>query len=204
MVVTSILLGTRETPRFVSKEFYDAVQFTTVVNQFDCTMHPDTIRYFVPLHCVVERSEVPFEEYIVELNDADSIPRCRRRSTLQKDVYKLKQPSNTFDRMEVLTQNTSGMYFLLLPNAAYYHTEIWTDWNTSHVMYNGVVWDIHFRKVFVDPHSCREAVWFTNRPRFQIQLETRQDFRHHSAELKKAVLAILPRAFKWPITSGVL
>lgn len=202
MVVTTITLGTRETPRFVSREFFDAVQFTTCVNQFDCTMHPQTIRYFVPLHHVVERSAVPFQEYVIELDDAQRIPMCRRRTTLQKETYKLRQPSRMFDRMEISTDLTSGLYFLLLPNAAYYHTEIWTDWNTSHVMYNGVVWDVHFRKVYVDPHSSPESVWFTNKPRYQICLQVRQDFRHHSAALKRAVLAILPRAFKWPIASG--
>jgi hypothetical protein len=204
MVVTTVTLGTRETPRFVSKEFYDSVQFNTVIYQFDCTLHPDTIRYFVPPHQVVERSAVPFQDYIIQLDDSQRIPCCHRRTIVQRDVYKLKQPSNMFDRMEIVTENTSGMYFLLVPNAAFYHTEIFTEWNTSHVMCGGVVWDIHFRKVFVDPHSSREAVWFTNKPRHQIQLSTRQDYRNRSCQLKKDIIAILPRAFKWPIASGSL
>lgn len=204
MVVTTITLGSRETPRFVSPEFFDAVQFTTVINQFDCTMHPNTIRYHVPLHHVVERSDNPYQDYVIELDDAQRIPACRRSTLLERDVYKLKQPSRMFDRMEIRTENRSSMYFLLLPNASYYHTEVWTEWNTSHVMYDGVTWDVHFRRVFVDPHSCRESVWFTNKPRYQIQLQVRQDFRNRSSQLKKAVLAILPRAFKWPITSGNL
>lgn len=202
VICTRVVLGTRETPRFVSKSFFDAVQFTTCVNQFDCTLHPETIRYYIPYSSVVERIYHPCEEYTIQIDDAHRSPRCRRRNVLSSNVYKLKQASRVFDRMHITTEDIISSYFLLLPDAKFYHTEIWKEWNTSHVLYDGVVWDIHFRTVYVDPHTSKESVWFVNRPRYQIEISVNMDLRHDPRTLKKSILAILPRAFKWPIESG--
>lgn len=199
---TSIILGTRETPNFISKEMYDCIKCCAAINSFDVTFDPNTIRYYVPYHNVIERAFPAFQEYMIDINDAEAKPRCVRRNLLEKTVFKLKQPSNTFDRIEIQTEEIESQYFLLLPNATYYHTVIWTDQSTSHIVYDGHIFRIHFRRVFLDPHSNSTGLWFTGKPRFQVVVESNHDFRRRPNYLKKAMIAILPRAFKWDTASG--
>lgn len=203
VISTKVVLGTRETPHFVTEAFYNAMKLVCATNAFDLMFQPQTIRYFVPLHGVIERSfSVPFQEYIVDLNDASPTPACTRRNVLTKMVYKMKMPSRAFDRMEILTEETENQYFLMLPNAAYYHTEIWTDQCVYYILYENHTFCVNFRRVFVDPHSNLTHVWFNGKPQFQIEISCQEDFRDNHRYLKRALLAILPRAFKWDMASG--
>lgn len=202
MIRTRVTLGTRDTPHFVPFDFFDAMKLVTATNSFDVVFQPDTIRYFVPAHNVIERLYPEFQEYIVELNDAYYQPICVRRNTLEKLVFKMKTPSQAFDRMEILTEETEHHYFLLLPNASYYHTVIWKDRVIYYVMYEDRTFCVKFRSVFVDPHSNRTHVWFNGKPQYQIEISCEADFRGNLRYLKRVLMAILPRAFKWDTASG--
>jgi hypothetical protein len=202
VIKTSMTLGTRETPKFVPFEFFDCVKMACAINQFDFALHPNTIRYYVPAHQVVERLFSPFQEYVIEIDDASTKPTCIRRTSMHKELLKLHYPNSTFDRVDISYEEQIFKYFLLLPNAGYYHTEIWTDWNTSHVLFENNVWSVHFRTVYCDPHDTQHSVWFAGKPKYQIQLECRQDFQDDEIGLKRALAAILPRAFKWFTPSG--
>lgn len=203
VIRTSVTLGTRETPNFITEEFYDAMKLVCATNSFDLMFQPQTIRYFVPAHSVIERAfPIPFQEYFIDLNDSSHTPICTRRNVLDKTVYKMKMPSRVFDRMEITTEQREHQYFLMLPNAAYYHTEIWTDRCMYFVLYDAFTFCVHFRRVFVDPHSNLTHVWFNGKPQFQVQITCEEDFRENPRFLKRALLAILPRAFKWDTASG--
>lgn len=202
VIRTRVTLGTRETPRFVTEEFFDAMKLVAATNSFDCVFHPDTIRYFVPPHSVIERLYPEFQEYIVDLNDAYYLPICTRRNTLERMVFKMKTPTRAFDRMEITTEETEHNYFLLLPNASYYHTAIWKDRCTYYVLYDDRTYLIEFRAVFVDPHSNRTHVWFNGKFQYQIEIRCEEDYRGNLRYLKRALMAILPRAFKWDTASG--
>jgi hypothetical protein len=202
VITTTLTLGTRETPKFVPYEFFDCVKMACAINQFTRTCHPDTIRYFVPAHQVVERLYEPFQEYVIEVDDATCKPSCLRRQTLRKDVMKLHYPSSVFDRVDIRHEERIRNYFLLLPTAGYYHTEIWRNWDTSHILYDGNVWTVHFREVYSDPHDTNHSVWFSGKPKWQVELECTTDFRNNMTGLKQALVAILPRAFKWHTPSG--
>lgn len=203
VIRTSVTLGTRETPHFVTEAFYDAMKLVCATNSFDLMFQPDSIRYFVPAHSVIERTfSAPFQEYFIDLNDACPSPICTRRNVLEKNVYKMKMPSRVFDRMEIVTEYTEHQYFLMLPNAAYYHTEIWSDQVVYYVLYEEYTFCVRFRRVFVDPHSNLTHVWFNGKPQFQIEITCQEDFRENTRYLKRALLAILPRAFKWDMASG--
>lgn len=202
MTRTTITLGTRETPGFVNFDFFDAMKLVTATNSYDVMFQPDTIRYFVPAHNVIERLYPEFQEYVVDLNDAYYQPICTRRNVLEKLVFKMKIPSRAFDRMEIVTEETEHEYFLLLPNSAYYHTVIWTDRSTYFVIYDNRTFCVHFRRVYVDPHSNLTHLWFSGKPQYQIQISCQEDFRGNLKYLKRAMMAILPRAFKWDTASG--
>ena len=202
VIFTKVTLGTRTTPQFISKEFYDCVMATCAINQYDHTFHPETIRYFVPFHQVVERLFQPCQQYIVELNDAERIPLCTRSNVIQKKTMTFHQPSHVFDFMKIEYEDIITSYFLLLPNATYYNTEIWTDCSTSHILYNGMQWDVHFRQVFTDPFNTAYTIWMSGRPKYQVQICVNADYRNRDKELKEALIAILPRAFKWHAASG--
>lgn len=197
-LLTRVVLGTRETPSFVSKDFYNLMQTLVASYATDTFLHPTTIRYYVPAHFVVERWWYNFDRYEIDLDDAHLVPRCRRRKVLNRLVYKHHVPMHAFDRMLVTTERcVNDDYYLLVPNASYYHTTIFKDWNESHVYYNGFLWNIHFRNVFVDPHETSSSTWFFSTPRYQIELTTAQDFSENNNQLKDALLQILPRAFRW-------
>lgn len=196
VIKTIVTLGTRETPNFVSYEFYDAVKFVCAVNAYDVTFLPNTIRYFVPPHQVIERTYQQCQEYVVDLDDANLQPRCERRNTLKSVTWKHKTPNAVFDRMKVKTVETHSDYFLMLPNASFYHTEIFTDISVSHLLYQGVVFTVHFRRVFTDPHDTSHSIWFYGSPKYQIEIQCGMDFRSNTKFLYQALTHILPRAFK--------
>lgn len=201
-VLTRVVLGTRETPSYVSADFYDLMQTLVASYALDTYLHPTTIRYYVPTHFVVERWWDDFDKYEMDLDDTYLVPRCRRRKVLNRLVYKHHVPMHAFDRMTVTTERCiDDSYYLLVPNALYYHTTIFREWNESHIYYNGMLWNVHFRHVYVDPHEKSSSTWFYGTPRFQIELTSSQDFSNNRNGLKEALLQILPRAFRWDSTT---
>jgi len=202
VIRTRITLGTRDTPRFVSESFFNAMQTLCQTLQYDVSFYPTTITYQVPSHMVVERIprtqvQHPIDRYDIALDDTTGVPRCKRTSILGKNTFKRKIPGNGFDRIEWVTEGVTFSYYLLTPNAMFIAAEIYTDWYKYHILYRNVTWYVHFRKVYVDPYDITETVWFYGSPKFQIELIAEEDFRGKHRELKAALTAILPRAFRW-------
>ena len=196
VTTTSIVLGTRDTPGFVSYEFFDAVKFLAAINAVDVTFSPNKIRYYVPPYSVIERSQHPYQEYIIDLDDAHLIPTCTRRNKIGREVWKHKTPNSVFDRMTICTYEWQPHYFLLLPKATYYHTCIFTDQSTSHIVFSGIEFQIRFSRVYVDPHDTAHSVWFSGTPKYRIEITCNQDFRQNMTFLRRAIASMLPRAFK--------
>lgn len=197
VVRTRIVLGSRETPRFVPKDFFDALQGLTHLYQYEQRLYPTTIAYKIPTHMVVERRHSNMDQYEIHLNDSLGVPECHRYKNINRQVFKRRRPGPSFDRFRWITEEHYRSYFLLVPNAMYYNAEVYTEWSCSWVVYNNITWYIHFRKVFVDPHDASSTVWFHGSPKYSVELITLQDFRGREEDLKRAVLAILPRAFRW-------
>lgn len=197
MIRTRIVLGSRETPDFVPKDFFDAMQAVTTMYQIDFKLMPTTIRYYIPKHMIVERNFYHIDRYSIELDDATHTPYCNRVQYLRKHTFKRRIPGHTFDRFKWTTEQYYDDYYLLTPNAMYYNIEIFQEWSVSYVLYHNVLWQVHFRQVSVDPHDTSQVIWFHSKPKYQIELICYEDFRGRERELKKAVLAILPRAFRW-------
>lgn len=196
VIKTIVTLGTRETPNFVSYEFFDAVKFVCAVNAFDVSFMPNTIRYFVPAHQVIERAYPQCQEYIINVDDANLQPTCERRNTLKHMKWKNKTPNAVFDRLKVKTIEVHDEYFLVLPNTGFYHTEIVTDVSISHLLFQGVVFKVFFRRVFTDPHDTQQSIWFYGTPKYQVEVQCQQDLRNNIGFLHQALTHILPRAFK--------
>lgn len=196
MLRTRVLLGSRASHKFVSKEFYDAMHFITAQYQHDFTLRPTTIEYKVPAHMVVERQEV-YPHYAIQVCDSVEIPLCHKSKILEADTYMHRQPKLNFDRFRVITELYSDDYYLLVPHAQYYDTCIYKDWTVRHLIYDDVVWHIHFKQVFVDPHDTRQTIWFFSEPKYQIELIAYTDFRGEDvSKLKKAIMQFLPRSFR--------
>lgn len=192
---TRIVLGTRETPGYVSREFFEAMHFVIAEYQYDFTLHPTTIEYKIPHFMVVERDEI-FSQYSVSVCDSVSVPMCSKRKTLVADTYMHKSPKSNFDRFRVYTEQYSDNYYLLVPHAQYFDTCIHKDWTTRHVIYDSLNWDIHFQQVYVDPHDTRSTIWFFSHPKYQIEMICYHDFRDQPSRLKEAIMSMLPRSFR--------
>lgn len=170
----------------------------TAAFAFQSRLFPTTITYHIPHHMVVERNFSHIDDYDIRLDDTTGIPRCRRIRKLGSSSYKRKTPCNAFDRFCWITEEVYTNYFLLTPDSMFFNTEIFTDWNSYSVIYNNVIWEVHFRKVYVDPYDTTQTIWFHGQPRYQVELLCHsEDFRNRESELKKAVLSIIPRAFRW-------
>lgn len=203
VITTSVVLGTRETPGYVSYEVFDAIKFMCAINSVDVTFKPNTIRYFVPFHSVVERGFPPFQEYMIDVDDAYLVPGCTRRNRLHCEVWKHKTPNPLFDRLTINTYETESPYFLVLPNATYYHTAIYTDQSTSHLVYSGMDFKVNFSLVYVDPHDTDHTIWFSGKPKYRVEITSNQDFRgNRRALLRRAITTMLPRAFKLDTVFG--
>jgi hypothetical protein len=195
MLRTRVVLGSRETHKFVSKEFYDAMHMVAAAYQMDFTLRPTTIEYKIPPQMVVEREEVyPF--YGIQVCDSVDIPICHKYKILEADTYLRRQPKLNFDRFRIMTELFSNDYYLLVPHAQYYDTCIIKDWTIRHINYDDVMWEIHFKQVYVDPHDSRHTIWFFSQPKYQIELISYHDYRQDVASLKKAILHMLPRSFR--------
>lgn len=194
---TRVVLGTRETPKFVSKEFYDMMELFTSIYQYDFRLRPTTIRYAIPGHMVVERSWNECKNYEIDIDDALWVPICHRRHQLESKVYKTTEPKRDYDRFQVITEEYSSAYYLLTPNAQFYDTAIFTDWSTKYILHNNIMWRVEMRKVNVDPHNTNHSIWFFCKPRYQVELCCMHDFREKKDELLSAIRAFLPRNYRW-------
>lgn len=197
VVRTRVILGCRETPRFVSESFFDAVKCLSRAYQFEDRMFPTSINYHIPNHMVVERLYSNIDFYDILLDDTVGVPRCRRTRTIYKKVYKRNVVSNSFDRFQVHIEDHKTGYYLMTPDVMFHAVEIFTDWSCSSILINGVVWYVHFRKVFVDPYDTSNTIWFHTKPKFQIEIVSHQNMTGRDQELKRVIASLIPRSFRW-------
>lgn len=194
-IQTRIVLGTRDCPKFVSREFYEAMNFVTTEFQYDFSLRPTTIEYKIPPYMVVERGEM-FPQYSICVSDSVEIPMCSKRRTIACDTYMHKTSKSNFDRFRVYTEQIDDAYYLLVPHAQYFDTYIYKEWTIRHLEIDGILWDVHFKQVFVDPHDTQYTIWFFSHPKYQIELIARHDFRSEPQKMKAAVMMMLPRSFR--------
>ena len=197
VIRTRVTIGSRETPQFVRPAFYDAVK--DMIRLYATEEHScsNTIRYYVSGHFVVGSHAETHNIWTVDVDDDHQVPRCGRYTTLSRMKYSHRRPQWDFDMLSIVTENYYGGYFLVLPNARYCHTIIYKDWSYFLLMLDDQIWEIHFRQVFVDPHDLNHNVWYFSKPKYQVEFRTDQDFRNREKELKKAILMMIPRAFRW-------
>ena len=158
---------------------------------------PDTIRYYVSGHFVVGSQNERHNIWSVDIDDTHQVPRCGRSFILSRLKYSHRRPQRDFDLLSIVTEHYDGQYFLMLPNARYHHTTIYKEWSYFMLMLDEQIWEIHFRKVYVDPHDLNHNLWYFSKPKYQVEFRTDQDFRNKETELKKAILMMIPRAFRW-------
>lgn len=201
---TRVVLGTRETPKFVSKQFYDTMELFTSVYQYDFRLRPTTIRYAIPTHMVVERSWNECKNYEIDIDDSIWVPICHRRNQVDSKIYKFAEPKHDLDRFQIITEEYSSSYYLLTPNAQFYDTAIFTDWSTKYILHDNIMWRVEMRKVHVDPHNTNHSIWFFCKPRYQVELCCMHDFREKTDQLTQAIQTFLPRNYRWDsiMTSG--
>lgn len=197
---TRIVVGTRETPRFVSKSFYDLMLNKTTLYQLDHKLCPNTIKYFIPSNHVVERKPIYKDNwrYEIDLDDTKKKPHCYRIKTTSKTIFKcLPKTNNPNKIITVVTEDYTTDYYLLIPNASYYNTEIVTLWDEKFVLYDNHIWSIHFKTIYVDPFDSEQCIWFTGTPKFQIEMTTETDLSQDKDYLYRAIMALLPRSHLW-------
>lgn len=201
VIRTRVTLGTNETPQFVRKDFFESVKaMTQLYTAYQKNEMPSTIRYFVPGHFVIGSPSEIYNVFTVDLDDERLVPRCHKTRILSRIKFKHRRPQHAFDRFTTVTENATDRYFLLLPNARYHHTIVYRDWVYFVLLLDGHVWEIHFRHVYTDPHDLNHNLWFFSKPKYQIEMKTDQDFRNRDTDLKKAILLMIPRAFRWELT----
>lgn len=195
---TRVRLGCKEFPKFVSKKFYDLMLEKVSLYQLDHHLHPNTIKYYVPAHQVVERKSrfLNATRYEIHLDDAKKKPRCYRYKEIFKEIYQLL-PKKETKLLTVTVEEFCDEYYLLVPNAGYYNTQIYCSWDEKYIIYDNVIWSVHFREVYVDPHDASQSIWFTGTPKYQIELCTEADLTSDTDYLKRAIMAILPRSYLW-------
>jgi len=195
---TRIVLGSRETPSYVSKEFHDCLKMMTGLFRVGRTTTADHIIYHVPQHFIASKSREEFDYYSICLDDSNSIPECVQRTILSKQRYtqKLAASRPGFDKMTVYTERSSDEYFLLLPNARFDHTEIHKQEETHVLEIDGNYWYVNFLQAFVDPHDTASTIWFFSQPRYQVEITTSQDFRQRPDDLKDSLRMLIPRIFQ--------
>ena len=197
VIQTRILLASRDCPTTVNKNLFDAVFTYCSTYQYEYYTYPDTVRYYIPSHMVVEDAYQNITSYEIDVDDTAGYPNCHRRRLLDRHFFKRKIPcnSNGFDRIRCYTEEVfEGEYYLLVPNATYYSATIYTNWSVCCLLYDDVTWQINFREVFTDPYRSTRAVWFKGEPRYQIELVAKgEDFRNRTQLLKKHLTNILPK-----------
>lgn len=195
---TRIVLGTRETPSFVSREFYEAMEAYTSIYQYDIRLRPNTVRYRIPAHMVVERIWNPKAEfYEIDVDDSLWVPTCHRRTILDRKTYVSREPKSHLDRFQIYTEEHSQTYYLLTPNAKYYDTSIYIDWSTRFLLYNNIVWRVDMKQVHCDPHNTAHTSWFFSHPKYSVELTTNINFNSGlHGNLLEALNNMLPRAFR--------
>jgi len=198
MVETRIILGSRETPQFVTDEFFNAMKdYVKLYSVPELTsMLPDTVRYYVPEHFVINPRQ-GFRNFQVDVDDNYQTPACEQSVILSRLRFKHRVPKREFDRMTVVTELRIREYYLLLPNARYHHTTIFKNWERYWLLFNDQYYAFNFRQVYTDPHDLNHNIWYFSKPKYQIEITTNQDFRGKDVELKRALIRMMPRAFRW-------
>lgn len=196
---TRIVMGTRETPNFVSRSFYQDMETFCSIYQYDFRLRPNTVRYFIPKHMVVERIWDECDFYYIDIDDSLWIPTCHRRKTLDKITFDLPEPKNGFDRFQCYTEEYSCSYYLLTPQAKFYDTAIFVDWSTRFLLYNDIVWRVDLKQIHVDPHNAAHTVWFFSHPKYSVEVTALKDFRGPNQEktLQDIVKTMIPRSYRW-------
>jgi hypothetical protein len=170
----------------------------TSIYQYDIRLRPNTIRYRIPAHMIVERVWSPKADiYEIDIDDSLWVPTCHRRSVLDRTTYINREPKSNLDRFQVFTEEYSQSYYLLVPNAKYYDTAIFIDWSTRFLMYNDIVWRIDMKQVHCDPHNTAHTSWFFSHPKCSVELTANVDFRDgQNGNLVDVINILLPRSFR--------
>lgn len=196
MVETRVILGCRETPQFVKEEFFHVIEdFVKLYSQQHSPL-PRTVRYYIPDHFVINPRK-GFKNFHIDVDDENHIPICEQFTVLSRLRFKHRIPRHEFDRMTVVTEERTRKYFMLLPNSRFHHTTIYNERKCYWLLYDGIWWTFHFRQVYTDPHDLNHNIWYFSKPKYQIEINTQQDFRGRDGELKKALFRMMPRAFRW-------
>ena len=190
---TRILLGCRETPSFVTQEFYAAMMALSSVQSFDAMNHTDVITYHIPRAFVARKEDM---DYTIRLDDVDRVPYCRVVKTLQKWRYRYKRARRGFDRYTVFHEYADDEYFALLPHARYDDVWIYRNQQSFMLLHHDIQWLIIYREVFVDPHTTDQSIWFASTPKYQIEIRCRRDFREEQTRLQLLLQTFIPSSFR--------
>lgn len=196
---TTVVIGSKDHPRFVPKSFYDIMMEKTALYQLDHILHADTIKYYIPAHQVVERKATFREEcqYSISVTDTDKKPKCHRSKLLHREIYQMLPRKAHKYLLDVSFREVCRQYFLLVPNAGYFNTEIYKNWDEKFVLYDDRIWTINFRHVYVDPYDSSECVWFAGTPKYQVYICCQENLLDSKEYLQQAILALLPRSHLW-------
>lgn len=190
---TRIVLGSRDTPQFVDKAFFESMQALVAVSSIDRVEHPSSVHYWVPRHFVACPNRDDYDIYKIFVDDEILLPGCQRRSTLAKYKYKYHRPRVGFDRFTVTVSETSDDYFLLLPNAIYENTRIHQNEVSYMCVFDDVRWIVYFRQVHVDPHDLNHSLWFFSHPKYQVELVADTDCR---SQVKDLLNLLIPKTLR--------
>jgi len=190
---TRILLGCRETPQFVTKEFHDAMLLVSAAQAHDSILHTDTIAFHVPAAFVACPEE---RDFTIRIDDVDRVPYCKGVKLLGKWKYRYKRPRVGFDRYTVYVENVVDDYFALLPHARYDDVVIHREQQSFLIVSDGMDWLVVYRQVFCDPHTTTQSIWFAASPKYQIEIRCRHDFRQDQPRLQALLSRFLPSSFR--------
>ena len=193
MIETRVILGRRETPSFVSKEFYDAMLSLSEAQSLDEMHHVDTITYHIPSAFVASPEPCL---HTIRIDGQTRMPFCRRATVLHKLRFRYKRPRMGFDRFTVTTEDSSNAYFSLLPHARYDNVQVFTHQRSFRFLFHDREWLVLYRHVFLDPHDYSQTLWLCHQPKYQVELRCLEDLREHHMELRAAVSCFIPSSFR--------
>lgn len=197
-IQTRVVFGTRETPLFVSKAFWEAMENFCSIYQYEFRLRPNTVRYFIPNHMVVDRMWTSCDQYYIDIDDSLWIPTCTRKNILDKTIHMSGQALHDFDRFQVTTEEVSQSYYLLTPDAKFYHTYIIKEWSTRFLYYEDIVWKVEMSQVYMDPHHAGHTIWFFSHPKYSVEMTAYIDLRgpNQDERIQTIVQNLLPRLYR--------
>ena len=198
-IQTRVVFGTRETPNYVSKSFWDTMESFCSLYQYEFRLRPNTVRYYIPSHMVVDRIWQDCQQYYIDIDDSLWIPTCNRKNVLERTVHISSEPKQDFDRFQVTTEEVSQGYYLLTPDAKFYHTYILKEWSTRFLYYNDIVWKIEMSQVYMDPHNSGHTIWLFSHPKYSVEMTAFADFRgpNQDETIQTIVQNLLPEIYRW-------